>query len=63
MREVPLVRSGDEVTTLVRIGGVEARGRALAVADGRLGEDVRLLVNNRSLRGRVVGPGEVEVER
>lgn len=59
----PLVRSGDEVTTIVRVGGLEARGRAVSAETATRGEIVRIVSNRRNLRGRVVGPGEVEIER
>jgi flagella basal body P-ring formation protein FlgA len=57
----PAVRSGEEVTTIVRHGALEARGRAVALENGALGGRVRVLVNRRSLRGRVVAAGAVEV--
>jgi len=58
-----LVRSGDEVTTLVRLGGLQASGRAVAVQSGGMGAVVRLVTKEgrRALRGRVVGLQEVEV--
>ena len=58
-----LVTSGDEVTTVARVGGLEVRGRAIAAQSGALGETV-LLVNpdsRKRLRGRVVGDAQVEV--
>ena len=57
----PLVRSGDEVGTSVRVGAILARGRAIALDDGALGSEVRVLVDKRRLRGRVRGAGEVEI--
>ena len=57
----PLVRSGDEVGTSVRVGAVTAQGRAVAIEDGALGAVVRVLVDRRRLRGRVTGAGEVEI--
>jgi flagellar basal body P-ring formation protein FlgA len=59
----PLVRSGDEVTTIVRVGSLEARGRAVSAETAARGEIVRIVSNRRNLRGRVVGAGEVEIER
>jgi flagella basal body P-ring formation protein FlgA len=59
----PLVRSGDEVTTIVRVGGVEVRSRAIATMAAALGDTVRVVANRRSLRGRVVGAGEVEIQK
>jgi flagella basal body P-ring formation protein FlgA len=57
----PLVRSGDEVGTSVRVGAILAQGRAIALEDGALGAEVRVLVDRRRLRGRVSGAGEVEI--
>jgi flagella basal body P-ring formation protein FlgA len=57
----PLVRSGEEVATVVRMGPVTARGRATALEDGALGAVVRVLVDKRRLRGRVSDAGEVEI--
>jgi flagella basal body P-ring formation protein FlgA len=57
----PLVRSGDEVATSVRVGAVSAQGRAVAIEDGVLGAVVRVQVDRRRLRGRVTGAGEVEI--
>ncbi len=58
-----LVTSGEEVSTVARLGGVEVRGRAIAAQSGALGETV-IVVNpdsRRRLRGRVVGQAQVEV--
>jgi flagella basal body P-ring formation protein FlgA len=57
----PLVRSGDEVATMVRVGPVVAQSRATALEDGALGAIVRLQIEKRRLRGRVRGAGEVEI--
>jgi flagella basal body P-ring formation protein FlgA len=57
----PLVRSGDEVGTSVRVGAILAQGRAIALEDGALGAEVRVLVDRRRLRGRVRGAREVEI--
>ncbi|MEO5821982.1 MAG: flagellar basal body P-ring formation chaperone FlgA [Vicinamibacteraceae bacterium] len=57
----PLVRSGDDVATVVRVGPVEAQGRATALEDGAFGAIVRVQVEKRRLRGRVSGAGEVEI--
>jgi flagella basal body P-ring formation protein FlgA len=58
-----LVRSGDEVTTIVRLGRIEVRGRGVAAATAGMGQPVRVVANQRSLRGRVVGAGEVEIQQ
>lgn len=59
----PLVRSGDEVRTIVRVGTLEVRGMAIAAQTGTLGEKIRVVnaESRRALEGRVVGEGEVEV--
>ena len=57
----PLVRSGDEVATSVRVGAVTAQGRAVALEDGGMDAVVRVQVDRRRLRGRVTGAGEVEI--
>ncbi len=57
----PLVRSGDEVAIVVRVGPVLAQGRATALDDGALGAVVRLQIEKRRLRGRVSAAGEVEI--
>lgn len=59
----PLVRVGDEVVTIARVGPVEVRGRAVAAQAGELGETV-VVVNpdsHRRLRARVVAEQTVEV--
>jgi len=59
----PLVRNGDAVRTVVRVGALEASGRAVAAETGTLGDLVTVVPveSTRRLRGRVTGPGEVEV--
>jgi flagella basal body P-ring formation protein FlgA len=59
----PLVRSGDLVGVRTVVDGVEARTMAKAGERGALGSVIRLvnLQSGRSLRGRVVAKGEVEV--
>jgi flagella basal body P-ring formation protein FlgA len=63
VQPVPFVRSGDLVTVHVRIGPVAADGRAVASQSGGPGDVIRLVnpESRRSLRGRIVAPGEVEV--
>jgi len=60
---VPLVRSGDEVRTRVRVGAMEAVGLTVAQQTGQLGDVIRVINRNshRALRGRIVGPQEIEV--
>jgi flagella basal body P-ring formation protein FlgA len=59
----PLVRSGDSVVAVVRLPGMEARGRAVAAQNGELGEVIRIVNadSGRPLRARVTARGEVEV--
>lgn len=58
-----LVKSGDEVQTIVRIGALEARGAAIASQGGALGDEIRVVnaESKRALKARVTGEGEVEV--
>jgi flagella basal body P-ring formation protein FlgA len=58
-----LVKSGDEVRTIVRIGALEARGSAIAAQSGALGDEIRVVnaESKRALKARVSGEGEVEV--
>ena len=58
-----LVKSGDQVQTVVRVGLLEAHGVAVATQTGSLGEEIRLVntSSRRTLRGRVIGAREVEV--
>jgi flagella basal body P-ring formation protein FlgA len=63
VRVQPLVKSGDTVQVLARVGNVEAVGRAIAQQSGRRHDRVRLINpdSKRHLVGRVTGPGQVEV--
>jgi flagella basal body P-ring formation protein FlgA len=58
-----LVKSGDEVQTVVRIGALEARGSAVASQSGALGDEIRVVnvESKRALKARVTGQGEVRV--
>jgi flagella basal body P-ring formation protein FlgA len=58
-----LVQSGDEVRVRVAVEGIEARGQAIAAQSGSKGDVIRLTnpSSHRPLRGRVIGPREVEV--
>jgi flagella basal body P-ring formation protein FlgA len=58
-----LIKSGDEVQTVVRIGALEARGAAIASQGGALGDEIRVVNadSKRALKVRVIGEGEVEV--
>lgn len=63
IRVAPLVESGQVVVAVAIVGSVGVEGRAIAAQHGGLGEIVRLVnpESRRSLRGRVIGPGRVEV--
>jgi flagella basal body P-ring formation protein FlgA len=63
IRPVPLVRSGQQVTLKARVGAIEARGLGIAVENGQSGSLVHVVNpdSRRTLIGRVVGAGEVEV--
>jgi flagella basal body P-ring formation protein FlgA len=59
----PLVRSGDTVYVRVRLGRVEAVGKAVAQQSGFRHDRIKLINpdSRRTMVGRVVGAGEVEV--
>jgi flagella basal body P-ring formation protein FlgA len=59
----PVVRSGDKVTMLVRVGVVEAEGRGVASGSGHVGDVIRVTNQGtrRPLKARITGPGEVEI--
>jgi flagella basal body P-ring formation protein FlgA len=62
--EVPaVVKSGDVVSATVRIGAVEAEGKAVAQGSGQVGDIVRVVPGGtrRLLRARITGPGQVEI--
>lgn len=63
VRAQPLVKSGDTVRALVRMGSVEATGQAVAQQSGRRNDRIRLInpESRRQMFGRITGPGEVEV--
>jgi flagella basal body P-ring formation protein FlgA len=59
----PLVRSGDTVSVRIRLGPVEATGKAVAQQSGFRHDRIKLINpdSRRTMVGRVVGAGEVEV--
>jgi flagellar basal body P-ring formation protein FlgA len=59
----PLVKSGQQVSVRARIGNIEARTIAIAQQNGQAGDLVRLVTpdSKRTLVGRVLASGEVEV--
>jgi flagella basal body P-ring formation protein FlgA len=64
--EVPTaVRSGDMVAITVRVGSVEAEGRAVASGSGHVGDVVRVVPpgTRRPLKARIVAPGRAEIIR
>lgn len=65
VRLPPLVESGQLVTTVARLGRVRVQGKAVAAQRGVLGQIIRLVNpdTRRTLRGRVVAAGRVEVLR
>jgi flagella basal body P-ring formation protein FlgA len=64
IRQLPIVRPGDELVARASVGGIEVTGKAIAHQAGRLGEVIRVVNadSGRPLHARVVGPREVEVE-
>jgi flagella basal body P-ring formation protein FlgA len=59
----PLVKSGEPITAVVRIGAVEVTAAMTALDAGSIGDEIRIALadRKRTLRGRIVGPGRVEV--
>lgn len=59
----PLVKAGEPVTAVVRIGAVEVTAAMTAIDGGSIGDEIRIALADRKrmLRGRIVGPGRVEV--
>lgn len=57
------IRKGDQVVISARSGGISVRMPGEALSDGTIGKQisVRNQRSNRVIRGRVVGPGQVEV--
>jgi flagella basal body P-ring formation protein FlgA len=63
VRAQPLVKSGETVRAVVRMGSVEATGQAVAQQSGRRHDRIRLInpESRRQMFGRITGLGEVEV--
>ena len=59
----PLVRSGDEVRALLRIGEIEVTNSLIAAQNGAKGQIIRVVhpETRRAVRARVTGRAEVEV--
>lgn len=60
---VPLVRAGQDVRGMARIGGVEAEAMLVAGDPGDVGDVIRVVnpQSRRALKARIVGAGVVEV--
>jgi flagella basal body P-ring formation protein FlgA len=58
-----LVRNGDIVLLIARQGNLNASTTGEAKGDGALGDTITVinLSSKKSVRGRIVGPGQVEV--
>lgn len=58
-----VVRRGERVSLIARVGAVVATVDALALRDGAAGEVIRVrnLQNGKELSARVIGAGQVEV--
>jgi flagella basal body P-ring formation protein FlgA len=65
IKEVPLVRRGDEVSVLVKGANLLVRTEGVVLADGYYGKWLKVKVKGRdareSLEGRLISSGEVEV--
>jgi flagella basal body P-ring formation protein FlgA len=59
----PMIKAGQPVVAVVRIGAVEVTASMTAVDAGHLGDAIRIAHRDRKrvLQARVVGPGRVEV--
>jgi flagella basal body P-ring formation protein FlgA len=62
-KAAPPVRSGQRVVLRARVGGAEASAVGIATQSGGVGDVVRVVNpdSRRTVFGRVVGPGEIEV--
>lgn len=59
----PVIKAGESVVAVVRIGPVEVSATMTAIDNGGLGEQIRIAHRDRKrvLNATVVGPGRVEV--
>lgn len=59
----PVIKAGESVVAVVRIGAVEVTATMTAVDNGGLGDQIRIAHRDRKrvLHATVVGPGRVEV--
>ena len=63
LRVPPVIKSGDPVDIIVRIGAVSVTGSGIASGSGQIGEQIRVMQphSSRPLTARIVGPGAVEI--
>ena len=63
LRVPPVVKSGDEVEVTVRLRAVRVTGTGIASGSGQIGDTVRITQphSSRLLKGRITGPGAVEI--
>jgi flagella basal body P-ring formation protein FlgA len=63
LRVSPVVKSGDEVEVTVRIRAVRVTGTGIASGSGQVGDTIRIMQphSSRLLKGRITGPGAVEI--
>jgi flagella basal body P-ring formation protein FlgA len=60
----PLVRAGDDVVVVAKVGAVQVTGDAVASSSGRRGDTIRVTPKNgRPIRARITGLASVEVVR
>jgi flagella basal body P-ring formation protein FlgA len=57
------IKSGDVVSAVVRVGSIEAEGRAVASGSGSIGDVIRVVPpgTRRPLKARITGAGKVEI--
>ena len=63
LRVPPVVKSGDEVNATLRLGTVSVTTTGIASGSGQIGDMIRVSQPHRSglLKGRITGPGAVEI--
>jgi flagella basal body P-ring formation protein FlgA len=60
---IPMIKAGQQVSVRARVGNIEARTLGIATQSGETGDLVRVVLRDskKTLIGRVVASGEVEV--
>lgn len=60
---IPMIKAGQQVSVRARVGNIEARTLGIATQSGETGDLVRVVLQDskKTLIGRVVASGEVEV--